>query len=559
MQPSEGHIDPIPILIVGAGPAGLVLALTLVQNGVPVRVIDKAPAPPVGQRGAGIMPRTLEIYEFLGVLPNILRAGFMLPPCAQYDSPGITKPAKQFDMVTVYDPTPDCPYLRGYTLGQDEVTRIMRSHLSRHGCEVEYGVGLVDFEQHPDAVTVHVSVQKDGDLVPGVIEARWLVGADGGKGIVRKQLGLTFLGETRAEDGLVIADVHITGLSNDYWHMWGDVSTKWVTIRPTEKDGIFWSLSGGRQADYEKLASDPEALRQFVREVSGRTDFELGEFVTLNSFRPNIRMVNKFGEGRVFFNLAWKLALVHKSLAPASLLGTYTSERLPVIAQMLNKTTQLLDRAVEAAATKRDIPPEHLQDEGANPWVRGKVFFQLGVNYRWSEIVVDEEAEGRWVSVREAYGAATGAGGARVYAGDRAPDAPFLADLKAGVDISPVGPGTKRLFDLFKPTHHTVLVFSSAVEEVLDVLEELPPLVTRSVVVFPTRTAVERLQPRETWDGVHHVVKDCFGYAYKHYSAEKGRRKVVIVRPDGVVGAIVGGVEGVKRYFIGVFGSGLAD
>ncbi|KZT20172.1 FAD-binding monooxygenase [Neolentinus lepideus HHB14362 ss-1] len=69
----------LPVFVVGAGPTGLVLALTLRQNGVPVRIIDKVAKPHVGSRGSGIMPRTLEVYNYLGVLPDVLKGAVPLP------------------------------------------------------------------------------------------------------------------------------------------------------------------------------------------------------------------------------------------------------------------------------------------------------------------------------------------------------------------------------------------------------------------------------------------------------------------------------------------------
>ncbi|KAG2011731.1 OxyL protein [Coprinopsis cinerea AmutBmut pab1-1] len=114
--------------------------------------------------------------------------------------------------------------------------------------------------------------------------------------------------------------------------------------------------------------------------------------------RPNIRMANSFGSGRIFvsgdaghahlptgaqgmnsgvqdsLNLGWKLALVVKDLAPHSLLGTYTEERLPVISEMLNISTNLLDKAFR----------------GRSEYIRDENILQLGINYRWSSIVLDE-------------------------------------------------------------------------------------------------------------------------------------------------------------------------
>lgn len=98
----------------GAGPSGLVLALTLAQNGVPVRIIDKDPAFHSGQRGSGIQPRTLEVYHFLGVLPDVLARGSgMLKRCI-YEMPGGIKPAKIIDMSPHAEPTPSVPFVRSF-------------------------------------------------------------------------------------------------------------------------------------------------------------------------------------------------------------------------------------------------------------------------------------------------------------------------------------------------------------------------------------------------------------------------------------------------------------
>lgn len=77
------------------------------------------------------------------------------------------------------------------------------------------------------------------------------------------------------------------------------------------------------------------------------------------------------------FNLAWKMALVYKGLSPMSLLDSYNEERLPVIAEMLNQTTTLLNQ------TFRSRRPE------SAAWIKGGSLLQLGVNYRWSSIILD--------------------------------------------------------------------------------------------------------------------------------------------------------------------------
>lgn len=125
----------------------------------------------------------------------------------------------------------------------------------------------------------------------------------------------------------------------------------------------------GQNFDPTHLA-DPAKAAEFIKAETGRVDLEFGEFTWLSHFRPNMRMVNKFQEGRAFVvgdsahvhsptggqrmncsvqdasNLAWKLSLVLRGLASPTLLSTYNEERLPVITQMLHATTQLYTHTV---------------------------------------------------------------------------------------------------------------------------------------------------------------------------------------------------------------------
>ena len=96
----------------GAGPAGLVAALTLCKNGIPVRIIEKDAQHHVGQRGAGLMPRTLEVYRMLGVADDILKIGAPFPHHCVYEWPEGRKVVKTFEMLPWADPTPTVPYVR---------------------------------------------------------------------------------------------------------------------------------------------------------------------------------------------------------------------------------------------------------------------------------------------------------------------------------------------------------------------------------------------------------------------------------------------------------------
>ncbi|CCM05220.1 uncharacterized protein FIBRA_07430 [Fibroporia radiculosa] len=552
----------VPILIAGAGPAGLVLALVLLQNGVSVRIIDKEPNFRPGQRGAGLQARTLEIFSHLGILQDILAIALNGFPRRVYKLPGGTDPLKTVSMSPSDQPTPSTPYINGLHLGQYNTEAILRAHLEKLGCHVELGVELCGFEQYPDGVIAHV-IKRAGDREEsGIIRCHWLVGADGARGIVRKQLGLTFLGETREDVHAVVGEIEVKGLDFEHWHQWGDFTTTLLMLRPTENCGFFYLITGGK-IDYAAIVADREALVRHFYAATDRHDLIVGEIKWISDFRPNIRMVNKFAEGRVFvagdaahvhsptggqglnssvqdsMNLGWKLALVEKGLSKASLLETYTEERLPVIAAMLQKTTDILNKTLEANANTGSGDDE--------AWRRGGALKQLGVNYRWSSIVVDERTPFVAEQPVDVYG---GSEGEDLRAGDRAPDAPGLEVVKSQFVESTIR-NTTSLFQIFRPSRHTVLIFPAISGDIPPLLEFLrqhnQQVVLTVLILSRIASYTEEVQAADL------VLSDQHGHAYAGYGISLGCLTIVAVRPDGSVGGILLGLEGLQRYLSCIF------
>lgn len=243
------------------------------------------------------------------------------------------------------------------------------------------------------------------------------------------------------------------------------------------------------------------------------------------------------------FNLGWKIALVERNVAAPALLSTYTEERLPVIAAMLRTTTAILDKTV--GTMKSD-------GSGSAAWDRGGVLKQLGVNYRWSSIVIDERATdgaAHGYTTKQPvdpYGANEGNG---VQAGDRAPDAPGLVDVTHGDKMDANKPTS--LFRIFGPSYHTVLVFAGHFDQVAPFLERLqqyPQYAVRSAIIYVADAAAF-----PSAEGVNLVLVDQEGHAYAGYNCAANDLTVVIVRPDGIIGGIVFGLDGLERYFKGVF------
>ncbi|KAJ6511436.1 monooxygenase [Mycena vitilis] len=548
------------VLIAGAGPSGLILALVLLKNGVSVRIIDKELKHRIGSRGSGIMPRTLELYDILGILPDIQKAGQHLTSVAKY-GPGQTEPTETFRLSEWVEPRPDIPHPNSLSLSQERHEEILRDHLRRLSCSVELGCELRCFEQFPGHVIAHI-VKTDSDEKQLEERTRfdWLIGTDGAHSIVRKQLGFSFLGDTPAEPPIALGDVVVEeGVQLGQWHMWS-APPKFIVLRSSDaRSKVFMFFYSGRSRESaERTITRDEFIEDFY-EVTGRRDVKFGPAIWLSNYRPNMRMVDQMRDGRVFIagdaahchsptggqglnssvqdaaNLGWKLALVHKGFASPALLDTYTEERLRVIAQMLRLTTQLYNLSFS-----RSSPNETVDNNTADKnsiWKRGGDLRMLNVNYSGSSIVLEDDAAAAGTT------AYSRADNSCVQAAYRAPDAPGL--VRAGSEDVPT-----NLFTVFSTSVHTVLIFghdAAAGARVAGVLVRLPEEVVHVVYVLPQGQTAADLKPISATSAL--VLEDREGHAYPGYGLQSDRMTAVIVRPDGVVGAVVSDAGDVARYF----------
>ncbi|MET9024600.1 FAD-dependent monooxygenase [Nocardia sp. NPDC004168] len=466
------------VLVAGAGPTGLTLALDLARRDIPVRIVDKAATFFAGSRGDGIQPRTLEVFDDLGVLDAVLTAGMPTPVMRVHLGGEFVTERRMSEPV---EPTPAVPYPNLWVLGQSRTEAILRERLAEFGVHVELGTALTGFTQDDDGVTV--TLEHDG--TPETVRAAYLIGADGGKSTVRKTLGIPFEGSTDESLRMLLGDVRADALDHEvgYWFAAADEPMRGIALSP---------LPGGRQFQFAApLTGDAEPslelLQEYVDRYCGRDDVTLTDLTWVTVWRPNIRLAQRFRDGRVFlagdaahahpptggqgmntgiqdaYNLGWKLAAA--LAGDDTLLDSYEAERRTVAAKVLGLSSELLDKLV---------------DGGEDAMERGAETQQLDISYR-------DPAERGWFAV-----------------GDRAPDAPVKDEHGRPV----------RLFDLFRGPHATVLSFGAQAE------------------AGPHAYAVVR--PGEQVEGPH--VVDVDGYAHAAYAAAEGTR--VFVRPDGYVGAL---------------------
>jgi 2-polyprenyl-6-methoxyphenol hydroxylase-like FAD-dependent oxidoreductase len=333
----------LDVLIAGAGPTGLTLAIELVRRGVSVRLIDAADGPFIGSRGKGIQPRTLEILDLMGVIKPILEGGALYPFFRIHLGPFSIE---RGSLGTHLVPTDSAPYPNLWMVPQERTEAILRARLTDLGGVIEYGVALSTLSQDETGVTATLS---SGESV----RAGFLAGCDGGRSTTRKLIGLPLHGETLDKKTMIVADLEIARLDRKNWHVWPLNRGGPVMLCPLPATNVFQLMAP------EAIAAN--GLQEGVRKTTGQ---RVTSIVWQSPYTHQVRMVDRYRVGRIFvagdaahihppsggqglntgiqdaWNLGWKLAAaVHGG--EASLLDSYEQERLPVAAAMLNLTREL--------------------------------------------------------------------------------------------------------------------------------------------------------------------------------------------------------------------------
>jgi 2-polyprenyl-6-methoxyphenol hydroxylase-like FAD-dependent oxidoreductase len=354
------------VLIVGAGPTGLALACQLIRYGIDFIVIDKNETTTPHSKAIGVQARTLEIYEQMGLAGPLIALG---EPAEKAKMFAGGKVRGEIDFGDLGKGMSPYPYVLFVEQGRHEA--LLYDHIRSHGREIRWNTELVQFAQTSNGASAELKTES-GETVS--VDAKFLIGCDGAKSIVRRSLGLKFEGST-FERIFYVADVRLE------WKYGHDALQVFLM-----KNSLlaFFPMTGEKQ--YRIVGTFPEEFskdegdvlyEEIEEQIKKDTNVQL-DITHVNwfsTYRVHTRHVEKFSVERCFlagdsahihtpagaqgmntgiqdgYNLAWKLAWVLERGASEKLLDTYNEERLPN-AEALMKTT---DRFFNLAAGKNPI------------------------------------------------------------------------------------------------------------------------------------------------------------------------------------------------------------
>jgi len=351
-----GTLNQAKVLIVGAGPTGLVLALCLTKLGVKFRIVDKNSGPGQASRAIAVQARVLEFYRQLGFADDVVNGGLRMERLHLRNGSGEIAELRFGDFGKNLSAF---PFVLSYP--QDVHEKFLIEKLSENGVEVEWNTEVAGFED--DGERVRVTLRNRG--VEEVAEVAFLCGCDGAHSRVRQGLNLKFPGGTY-EQRFFVADVEETGapVKGDINICMGpDAFCLVFPIRSVKQDRLI-GIVPEKLADRENITF--EDVRSHVEKLAGVHVQKVNWF---SAYHIHHRVTGHFRVGRVFIagdaghvhspvggqgmntgigdavNLAWKLAAVIQGRADASILDTYETERI-AFARSLVATTDRLFQAI---------------------------------------------------------------------------------------------------------------------------------------------------------------------------------------------------------------------
>lgn len=355
------------VIIVGAGPTGLSLACQLVRYGIDFVIIEKNQGVTPLSKALGVQSRTMEIYEQLGLAQKAIDKG-EIARSVRLISDG--KIHDGFDLSRMGQGVSPYPYM--LVLEQSKNEQMLYDYLQAHQREVMWNTAVESFSQNEDGVRA-IATTENGEAL--TIEGQYLVGCDGASSVVRKSLGMPFLGDTM-ERLFYVADAEMecnldhdtlhSCLGKDYFLFFFPMPEE-KSARSAMPGSARWRILGNLPENEDAGETfDIEAAKQLVKTVT-KLPIKFTAINWFSTYNVHTRRAEHFKEGRIFlagdsahvhtpaggqgmntgiqdaYNLAWKLGFVLNGQAEVSLLDTYDDERVENAKNLVQSTDRLFE------------------------------------------------------------------------------------------------------------------------------------------------------------------------------------------------------------------------
>lgn len=339
------------VLLVGAGPVGLVLGCELLRAGVDVHIVALRRRQSPHSRATILWPRILELLDRVGVAEKLVAGGHYFDQMNYYSE------KKRIGRIR-FDRLRGVAYPFAITIPQWKTEEILEAHLESLGGTVHYGREFLDGVRTDEHVEVRLGAEDSGESVE---EFDWVVGADGYESTVRRAFGFEFAGRA-LRTRLAITDAELIGEATTSEAAYYLTRTGNMVLAPLG-EGVFRvgaSVPHWHTGDEVDRAFFERLLDERVPGVK-----HLGRMNFSGVFTANVRSADRFRDGRVFLvgdaahamspsgaqglntgiqdavNLGWKLAGVVRGRYPSELLDSYDTERRPAAEKVAGLSTRL--------------------------------------------------------------------------------------------------------------------------------------------------------------------------------------------------------------------------
>lgn len=518
------------ILIVGAGPVGLTLAAKLSQFGIQYTIIDTLTHRHGESRAVGIQPRSLEIFEDLGVLPEILDKGLKMKYLNFYSN---TKKLLQTDFKGL-----DTSYSFMLSLPQKETEKILTKHLKKSHINIEQGVELKNLKLKKESVEVFLK-GKGTHLKRE--EYSYVIGCDGAHSTCRHLLNIPFEG-SQMPGHWAIFDAKIE------WpyaplelHLFLSPKGLVVAIPLTQDSVRFGCILTLEETQTKPPPPTLNSILTLLKErVSDRV--KLSKVTHLTSYIIHQRQAKTYSKGHVFlagdaahvhspaggqgmntgiqdaYNLAWKLALVHKKQAHPNILNTYQEERHLIgknVVSLTRKITKVAKAKNPFVTLLRDTVMRFINSQNTLKGKIAKKFSELYLEYKPNAIIKEQVKHHPPKYLR---------------AGQRIPDAIFYSCTTKK---------QTKLYKVIQGSHHSLLLFcpqKTNDKTLLDILKIYNYSTKNYSTLIKTFLICQDQEMRKKLVPSLLCLIDFNGLVSKYYGITQPT--LLLVRPDSYVGFI---------------------